>query len=106
ESVGCIQRIDDAVVPQACGRVVGVALVLVLRADRRLEFLFVLGGPSTALGFDVVASYRGQHARGLLAPPSRDASLGTHPHETRPECASAHAIVAGAEAAANDHREL
>ena len=42
-----VGRVDDAVVPQARGGVVGVALRLVLLADRRLEGFFLLGA-STA----------------------------------------------------------
>src|SRR4051812_2596731 len=39
EHLAGLERVDDAVVPQPRGRVVGVALLLVLRADRGLEAL-------------------------------------------------------------------
>src|SRR5262245_38902985 len=39
-----VGRVDDPVVPEPGRGVVGVALALVLRTDRRLELLFLLGG--------------------------------------------------------------
>src|SRR5262249_25604770 len=38
-------RIDDAVVPQPRARVIGMALLLILGADRRLERFFFLRAP-------------------------------------------------------------
>src|SRR5256885_727474 len=38
-----VGRVDDAIVPQARRRVIGVALILVLLADGGLEGLFLLG---------------------------------------------------------------
>ena len=38
-------RVDDAVVPEPRRRVIGTALLLILRADRRLELFFLLGAP-------------------------------------------------------------
>src|ERR1700730_11175873 len=43
--------VDDAVVPDARGGVIGVALTLVLGADRRFERFVVRGAPSAALRF-------------------------------------------------------
>src|SRR5690606_27188173 len=43
-----IQRIDDAVIPQPCRRVVGMPLLFVLVADRRLEAFLLLGRPVLA----------------------------------------------------------
>src|SRR5947209_13855123 len=51
-----VARVDDAVVPQAGGRVIGVALAVVLVPDRLLEGLFLLLGGEAAL------LHRGQHA--------------------------------------------
>src|SRR4051812_7883896 len=44
--------VDDAVVPEPGGGVVGVSLVLVLLADRRLERLLLLGRPLLPAGLD------------------------------------------------------
>src|SRR5262245_11598286 len=38
----CLRRIDDAVIPQAGGAVIGVALFLILGEDRCLELLLFL----------------------------------------------------------------
>ncbi|MGZ4668699.1 MAG: biotin carboxylase N-terminal domain-containing protein [Blastococcus sp.] len=43
-----LRGVDHAVVPEAGGGVVRVPLLLVLVADRRLERLFLLGGPLPA----------------------------------------------------------
>src|SRR4051812_9502629 len=50
-----LRGVDDAVVPEPGGGVVGVPLRLVLLADRLLERLLVLGGPLLAAGLDAVA---------------------------------------------------
>src|SRR3954471_20337688 len=44
-----VGRVDDAVVPEPCARIVGMALALVLLADRRLELLFGFLGGKVAL---------------------------------------------------------
>ena len=79
-----------AVVPEPRGRVVRVALRLVLGAD-----LVRVG----------VADHR-QHGRGLLAAHHRDARVRPHPELARGVGAAAHPVVAGAERAADDDREL
>src|ERR1700738_2067341 len=43
--------VDDAVVPNTRGGVIGMALTLVLRADRRFERFVLRGSPSAALRF-------------------------------------------------------
>ena len=50
EQVAGVGGVDDAVVPQARGRVVRVALLLVLRADRRLELGLLLGSTTPRRG--------------------------------------------------------
>src|SRR5882672_4146575 len=94
-----VERVDHAVVPEARARVVGMALALVLLADRLLELLFLLLGGEVALD-------RGEHAGRLLAAHDGDARCRPHPEEARPVGAAAHAVVAGAERAADDQREL
>ena len=47
-----------------------------------------------------------QHAGGLFTTHHADARVGPHPQEARRIGATAHAVVAGAKAAADDHREL
>src|SRR5690606_23106119 len=74
--------LDDAVVPQARGGVVGMALVLVLVADGRLEGFLVLGAPLAALALDALAAHRGQHAGGLFAAHDRNPGIG--PQEQQP----------------------
>src|SRR5574343_1729718 len=101
-----IGRVDDAVVPQASRGVVGVALGFILLADRRLEGGFFLGRPGLAGGFDAVALDRGQHAGRLFAPHHRDARVRPHPQEAWRVGTAAHAVVAGTEAAADDHGEF
>src|SRR5690606_34289298 len=91
--------IDDTIVPKAGARVIGMALALVLLADRLLEgFLFLLRGKSALHG--------GEHACSLLAAHDRNARVRPHPQEARRIGAAAHAVVAGAEGAAEDHGEL
>src|SRR4051794_9760056 len=70
-----VGRIDDAVVPQPGAGVIGMALVFVLGADRRLEGLLVLRAPGFALRFHAVAAHLGQHAGRLLAPHHGDAGV-------------------------------
>src|SRR5579862_612388 len=65
-------RVDDPVVPQPGGRIVRVALVLVLLADTGL----VAAGAAA----DATAD-RGQHARGLVAAHHGDAGVRPHPQE-------------------------
>src|SRR6478752_4801509 len=83
-----------------------MALSLVLLADRRLESVFLILRPGLAHGLDAVATHGRQDARGLLAAHDADARVRPHPEEARLVTASAHRVVAGAEAAADDHGEL
>src|SRR4029077_1066919 len=100
EHAPCIDRIDDAVVPEARRRVVRMALALVLLADRRLERVFLFLRPGLAGCLDAVAAHGREHTRGLLAAHHADARVRPHPEEARLVAASAHRVVAGAEAAA------
>src|SRR5699024_9337499 len=70
------------------------------------ELFFLLGRPAFAAFLDAVALDRGQHAGGLLAAHHADARVGPHPEEARAVGAAAHGVVAGTEAAADDHGEL
>src|SRR5690606_1203565 len=49
-----LHRVDHTVVPQPGRRVVGVALLLVLGADRGLEGVLLLGGPLLAAALQLV----------------------------------------------------
>jgi hypothetical protein len=98
--------IDDAVVPEPRGRVVRRTLVLVGAEDRRFEGLLVLGRPLLAPRLEPVATDRCEHRSRLLAAHHRDAGVGPHPQEARVVGATAHAVVAGAERAADDDGEL
>ena len=101
-----VERVDDAVVPEPCGRVVGAALLLVLLADRLAERLLVLGRPLEPARLELVAVDRGEHRRRLLAAHDRDARVGPHPEEARRVGPPAHRVVAGAVRAADDDGEL
>ena len=101
-----VGRGDDAVVPQARGGVVRMAFALVLLADGRLERVFLGRRPVAAARLDAVALDGGQHAGGLLAAHDRDARVGPHEQHARRIGAAAHAVVAGAERAADQHGEL
>src|SRR4051794_888019 len=68
-----IGRIDDAIIPQPGAGVIGMALVLVLVADRSLEGFFVLRTPALALSLHAIAAHLGQHASRLLSPHHRNA---------------------------------
>ena len=100
------RRVDDPVVPQARGGVVGMALALVLGADRRLERALRRRAPAAAAALDAVAPHGGEHVGGLLAAHDADARVRPHPQKARSEGAPAHAVVARAEAAADDDREF
>src|SRR3954467_9979117 len=67
EDAARVRRVDDAIVPEARGGVIGVALALVLLADRRLELLLLVLRPGALLRLDAVAPHGGEHAGGLLA---------------------------------------
>ena len=56
--------------------------------------------------FDVVAADGGEHAGGLLAAHHGDAAVRPHRQEARRIGAAAHAVIAGAEAAADDDGEF
>src|SRR5262249_28933649 len=97
-----VGRIDHAVIPQPRGRVMGAALPLILPADRRLELRVLLLPPLPALRCARLLADDREHARRLLAAHHRDAGVRPHPQEARPIGASAHAVIAGAIATAND----
>src|ERR1700730_16521898 len=99
-----VDRVEDAVVPQPRRGVVGMALAVVLLADRLLKNFFLFLRPRLAPRLDVVAPHGGEHARRLLTAHHRDARAGPHPQEARPKGAAAHAVIARAVAAADDHR--
>src|SRR5690606_29032624 len=101
-----VGRVDDAVVPQAGGGIPWAALGFVLLADRGLERVLFLGAPAAAAGLDAVALHRGQHAGRLLAAHHADPRVRPHPQEAAAVGAAVHGVVAGAEAAADDHGEL
>src|SRR5690349_15901987 len=73
EHVAGFGGVDDAVVPKPRGRIIGAALMLELREDRRLEPLLVLFRPGLAIGLEIVAPERREHVRGLLAAHDRNA---------------------------------
>jgi hypothetical protein len=99
-------RINDAVIPQPRSRIVRVPLRLVLRADRRLEFFFFLRAPFAALEGHAVTPDCRQHAGGLLSSHDADTRIGPHPEKARRIGPATHAVIAGPEAAADQHGDL
>src|SRR5690348_13823555 len=95
EDAARVYRVDDAVVPETRGGVVGMALGFVLGADWRFERFLLLRRR-------FAAAHLRQHHRGLLAAHHRDARVRPHEQETRVVGAAAHAVVAGTVAAADD----
>src|SRR5215467_16384302 len=85
-----VGRVDDAVVPDARGGVIGMPLAFVLLAKRRLERLLVRGAPGTALGLGRFLAQEPEHARSLLAAHDRDARVRPHPEKARSVGAPAH----------------
>src|SRR3954447_16612157 len=83
-----------------------MTFALVLCPYWRFERFFLLGVPCAALRLYRVAAHGCQHDRRLLATHHGDARIGPHPEKARTEGASAHPIITGAIAAADDHREL
>src|SRR5215813_1437634 len=83
-----------------------MAFALVLRAQRRLERVLLLDAPASALPLDRLASDGGEHRRRLLPAHDRDPGVGPHPEKAWVEGAPAHAVIARAVGAADDHREL
>jgi hypothetical protein len=83
-----------------------MALVLVLLEDRRPELGLFVGRPGLAARGHGVAPDRGQHRGRLLAAHDRDARARPDREQARRVGPAAHAVVAGAEAAAQDHGEL
>ena len=93
-----VHRIDHAVIPEPSRRIIRRALGLILRADLRLELL------SGRLALE--RADEREHRRRLLAPHDADPGVRPHPELARPVGAAAHPVVPGAEASADDDREL
>src|SRR5262245_46044933 len=94
EHHAAVGRVDDAVVPEAGARVIGMALLLVLGADRGLEGLLLVRVPFLLLGGEAVALHLRQHVGGLVAAHDGDARVRPHPEEAGREGAAAHAVIA------------
>ena len=101
-----VDGVDDAVVPQARRGVVGVALLFVARPDGGFERFFLFSGPVFAACGFLVAAYGGEHGGGLFPAHDGDAGVRPHPQEARRVGAPAHAVVSGAEGAADDDGEF
>src|SRR5688572_7914031 len=74
-----VDRVDDTIVPEPRGGVIGIALRLVLLANRRLERRFFVAAPRSTLAFDDVAPHGGQHVGSLLAAHDADARVRPGP---------------------------
>src|SRR5262249_56444885 len=69
EHVARLERVEDAVVPEACGGVVGAPLGLVLGADRCGETLLLVGRERLSPGGQPLAPHGAKPLRRLLAAP-------------------------------------
>src|SRR5580692_1926319 len=69
--IACLDRIDDAVIPESRSGKIGAAFILVFLPDRRLESLHLSWRPVRGMAMD-----SRQHRRGLLAAHHRDARVG------------------------------
>src|SRR6202044_421292 len=96
----------DAVVPHAGGRVVRVALFLVLLTDGRLEFLLLVLAPRPSGRFELVAVHGGEDGGSLFSPHDRNAGVGPGPQEPRREGPAGHGVIARPERSPDDDREL
>src|SRR5262245_10683063 len=99
-----VGRIDDAVIPDAGRRIIGMALAFVLLADWRLERFVIRRTPDAALRLGCFLSQQSEHAGGLLAAHDGDARVRPHPQKAWPVGASAHAVIAGTITATDDDR--
>src|SRR3546814_6294732 len=95
-----------AVIPEPGGRVVRTALRVELFAGRRLERGFVFSAPGLSLRFERIATHGREHVGGLFTAHHRDLRVRPGPKEARRICTTAHAVVAGAVRAADQHREF
>ena len=98
--------IEDAVVPQPRGGVVGRSFELVFVEDRLPDLALLVRAERLVLARELLALHRREHAGRLLAAHHRDARVRPHPEEPRLVRAAAHAVVAGAERPADDDGEL
>src|SRR3546814_9227026 len=78
---------------------IGVAFILIFLPDGGLEGFGFLRGP-----FVCVAVDGGEHRGRLLSPHHADPRIGPGEEETRAIGAATHAVIARAEAAADQHR--
>ncbi len=83
-----------------------MALALVLFEDRLLDGRHLIVAEALAGALALLLLDLGEHPGGLFATHHGDARVGPHPEEARVVGAAAHAVVAGTEAAADEHGEL
>src|SRR4051794_40718523 len=101
-----VKRIDDAIVPQARGCVVWIALLFILVANRPLELLFLFAAPIFALGFESVAAHARQRVGGLPAANQGGAQLGPLTKKGGRIRPPPHPIFPRPEPAADEHGEF
>lgn len=98
--------VDDAVVSNASGGVVGVVLFFVLLFDWGFEGFFFFRALLLVLVLDAVALDGGQHICCLLAVHDIDVGVGLYLQKVGAVGAVAYVVVVCAKAAANDDGEL
>src|SRR5215472_3460850 len=89
----CVQRIDDAVVPQPGGAVISAALLCVLVERGFHEFLLLGVCHRFTLTFELIHFDLQKNVRCLLATHDRDPRIRPHPKLARSVRPSAHSIV-------------
>src|SRR4030095_68222 len=96
-----LDGIEDAVIPESRGGVVGRSFAVVFFEDGIADRLLVFGRQRLAFTRGLIALARGGAPRRLIATHDRDARVGPHPQETRLVGAAAHAVVAGTKRSAD-----
>jgi hypothetical protein len=106
QNVPGVLRQNNAVVPKPRRGVVNRALLIVLLNHFLLELLLGLQVPLAA-GLNRAVLLNGdEHASSLLAAHDRDLRIGPRKEEPRTVCPAAHAVISGAEAAAEEERDF
>src|SRR4051812_8298933 len=93
EHAASVQRVDDAIVPQARRCVVGVPLGLVLAANAIDEAALIRFRPGFAACLQTVASHSREHLGRLFATHDGDARVWPHPEEPCTVGATTHRVI-------------
>lgn len=98
----CVDGVDDAVIPESGGGVIGIGLLFVFCEGWGFEFRLLFGGHGLASECKLIHFDREEDIGGLFAAHDGNAGVWPHPELAWAEGASAHAVVSGTVAAADD----